>query len=500
MKKKSGFIFALFIASKICFAQDGSSCEKPLIIFPSSSCENSDGIIFYGNMQCPTADCSSYITMSGSSGNLDPDCSPDNEKIQSAVWIKVRATAENFTINNGMPYIGSGAANANTKDYTVYTGTCGNLTQIECHTLIANSSATITGLVTGQDYFIMASPATTHTSANAISMCITSTVAYEAPGNSCSQALELTINSIYTFNNAGATTDGPSTPVSMENNTWYKWETPSDWPGGQSAFVRLFEPVCNSSEGLQAFVWTTNGACPGISDKPSPISKISGTSPEYYYQWTPQVNTSYYISVDGYAGTACEFNLQIGAQSTVPVNLISFDARSDGNSVLLTWLTSEETNNSFFTLEKSRDGRNFLPLNTVEGAGKSTTDRTYNSRDEYPFTAVNYYRLKQTDSRGHYTYSKNVAVDVKGEGRIFHARSSMKGDNIDIGYFSTEKEPAILRIMDKSGRQLYCMNLQLSQGRNDYKIHSQFFSEGTYQIKLETPTAILSKDILLEEE
>ena len=499
MNKFFYFIFLFCVSHLFANAQDGSSCEKAIVLFPSTTCSNNSGSHYNGQMQCLTADCSSYYTMSGVSGGLNPVCSQDDERTQSVLWIKVKATADNFTINNGAAYISSGAAASNTKDYIIYSMTNNSMQEIACHTLTANTSAIVSGLTAGKDYYILASPAVTQTHADAISLCITSSKAYEAPGNNCTGAVTLNMNTVSTFNNAGATPDGPVPDASIENNTWYKWATPSDWPAGQGAFVRVFEPQCNTNEALQITLWNTKNSCPDNSDKYTMVNRAPGQDLEYYHQWTPSPGRTYFISVDGYAGTACQFKLEIGSQSVIPVNLITLDAKSDGKNVLLSWVTSEELNNNYFTIEKSRDGQIFIPLTRVEGAGKSTTERTYNSQDDFPFADKNYYRLKQTDNQGNYSYSKAIAVIMKGQGQALHASYGTGSEKIDLSYFSEKKENALLRVFDSKGQQLYSMNLPVSQGRNDYKINSSLFPYGKYQLKLETPTIVHSGDVILEE-
>ena len=71
---------------------------------------------------------------------------------------------------------------------------------------------------------------------------------------------------------------------------------------------------------------------------------------------------------------------------------------------------------------------------------------------------------------------------------------------IDVAYFSPEAGPGILRIYNNAGLQMYNMNLYLNPGHNDYKINSRLLPEGEYHLKLETPTAIVSGEVLLEEE
>jgi len=96
----------------------------------------------------------------------------------------------------------------------------------------------------------------------------------------------------------------------------------------------------------------------------------------------------------------------------LPIELISFDAKCNNGKVFTAWETATETNNEYFTLEKSRDGINFQNVTTVKGAGNSSRKLSYNSTDNESYSGISYYRLKQTDFDGKYTYSKVVSVGV----------------------------------------------------------------------------------------
>ena len=89
----------------------------------------------------------------------------------------------------------------------------------------------------------------------------------------------------------------------------------------------------------------------------------------------------------------------------LPIVLFSFEAKDQGESVLLDWVTATETNNDYFTLERSSDGETFRPVGTVQGAGTSTTPQQYQFTDADPLFGTSYYRIKQTDFDGAYTYT-----------------------------------------------------------------------------------------------
>ena len=95
----------------------------------------------------------------------------------------------------------------------------------------------------------------------------------------------------------------------------------------------------------------------------------------------------------------------------LPIELLSFNATQAGANIQLNWSTASETNNAYFTIEKNTDGIHFETVVNVSGAGNSNTLLSYSAIDDHPFPCVSYYRLKQTDFNGKFTYSNIVEVD-----------------------------------------------------------------------------------------
>jgi len=102
------------------------------------------------------------------------------------------------------------------------------------------------------------------------------------------------------------------------------------------------------------------------------------------------------------------------SNNPLPIELIAFNAQSLDAEVLLSWSTATETNNDFFTLERSSDGQTFKKIGQVDGAGNSSRLLNYAYSDTKSSPAISYYRLKQTDFNGTFTYSKIIQVD-RGE-------------------------------------------------------------------------------------
>lgn len=93
------------------------------------------------------------------------------------------------------------------------------------------------------------------------------------------------------------------------------------------------------------------------------------------------------------------------SQTPLPIVLISFDAVQVADKTILAWQTATETNNDFFVVERSRDGQLWNEIAQIEGAGNSTSLRSYQYHDVQPFPGHNYYRLNQCDFDGTCNYS-----------------------------------------------------------------------------------------------
>jgi hypothetical protein len=107
----------------------------------------------------------------------------------------------------------------------------------------------------------------------------------------------------------------------------------------------------------------------------------------------------------------CLFGGCVGGPVALPIELISFSGHRDGANNLLRWETATELNNDFFTIEKTTDGDYYEIVGTENAAGNSTQLLAYELTDYNVRQVINYYRLKQTDFDGKYTFSKLISVD-----------------------------------------------------------------------------------------
>ena len=100
------------------------------------------------------------------------------------------------------------------------------------------------------------------------------------------------------------------------------------------------------------------------------------------------------------------------ANTPLPITLISFNAFPENGEVKIEWSTASETNNAFFTIQKSTDGRSWVTVQKISGSGTSSTVENYTAYDQIPFPDISYYRLMQTDIDGKQTFSPIISINL----------------------------------------------------------------------------------------
>lgn len=96
---------------------------------------------------------------------------------------------------------------------------------------------------------------------------------------------------------------------------------------------------------------------------------------------------------------------------TLPIELSKFVAKKDNDNVILEWVTLSEIDNNYFEIERSSDYLNWKVINKVNGAGNSISEINYKEIDYSPLMGVSYYRLKQVDFNGSYSYSSIQSIN-----------------------------------------------------------------------------------------
>lgn len=165
--------------------------------------------------------------------------------------------------------------------------------------------------------------------------------------------------------------------------------------------------------------------------------------------------------------------------SILPLRLLSFSGRKVNSNIQLNWVTENEINTSHFDIEKSGNGTAFIK--TAEVAAINSSGRNeYVFTDAQPLTGINYYRLKQIDIDGRFTYSPVIRIFVNGSELLFTLSPNPANSFINITY-PGKKEKVTISIYDAQGR---LVKEQTQKAELVIKAAIQQLTPGIYFIQL----------------
>lgn len=172
----------------------------------------------------------------------------------------------------------------------------------------------------------------------------------------------------------------------------------------------------------------------------------------------------------------------------LPVELLYFNADcASDKEVNIKWATASQSNNDYFTVERSLDGINFEGINSVKGAGSNTQTLHYSVMDLKFFSGINYYRLKQTDFNGDHQYSNMKEVSCL----------------LNKDEFISYPNPASEQITFKGSGKVYVYNMlgeniYTSDVDKEMEIDLSKYPKGTYSIIFDSAYKRVTEKIILE--
>jgi hypothetical protein len=245
------------------------------------------------------------------------------------------------------------------------------------------------------------------------------------------------------------------------------------------------------------------------------INRVSGTAPaDLEVQWNPgneskdfgdfryncrlhRYNGSIWQPVGGVGATANGTVFIATAQNVqnfspftmitevnLPVELKSFVGKIEGSNARLFWETATEINNLGFEIEKSTNQTEFSKIGFVKGLGNSVQLNAYNFVDN-TFEKTAYYRLKQLDVDGKFSYSPVIALQKSG------SKNSMKiypnplsnQSILNIDFAQNINKNASVSVFESNGKPIYQKNVE---GQDAIQINVNDWNRGLYFIRLTT--------------
>jgi Secretion system C-terminal sorting domain len=146
--------------------------------------------------------------------------------------------------------------------------------------------------------------------------------------------------------------------------------------------------------------------------------------------------------------TTIPITYTVAANTVLAVELVNFKAKLSNQKVTLNWLTSKEENINFFSVERSKNGQNFVEIARIR-TGNAKKD--YAFVDEQPYDGNSYYRLKVTENYGSkIQYSPVVTIAGQSKG-LLKAYPSVAYNELIVELPEGNRETT-LNIVDMTGK------------------------------------------------
>ena len=163
----------------------------------------------------------------------------------------------------------------------------------------------------------------------------------------------------------------------------------------------------------------------------------------------------------------------------LPIDLVAFTGECLSNQISLNWETATETNNDYFSIERSNDGINWSEIGKISGAGNSSSSRKYFLSDINQYNEVSYYQLKQHDFSGITRTFGPISVQTciaANEALTIYPNPAK--DAININFNGNIEQVMNSEIYDLFGRNMYQSSIYQSA------INVENFQDGIYFLQL----------------
>lgn len=297
----------------------------------------------------------------------------------------------------------------------------------------------------------------------------------------------------------------------------FKWKCTGEWNAGSGGEYRDYGRFyCYQGSGVQ-YEFSTDGWI-NYANTYAAANKGAESNTGYFWNYGSSVNNgtgnlgtggykwqSYYLPSFMNGRTAAEIGFEwrnngtaagsgfiidditisSGGAVFLPIDLINFEATTEGKKVSLLWNTASEINNDFYTLERSQNGIDYVTLKTVKGAGNSTSTLSYEVFDEKPLSGPNYYRLKQTDFDGKFSYYETKVVNYyKDEFYCNEPSPNPAESNVNINFYAPFSTTANIQVIDIMGRTVINKSVDVSKGEQLISTELNEIKSGAYYFNI----------------
>ena len=217
---------------------------------------------------------------------------------------------------------------------------------------------------------------------------------------------------------------------------------------------------------------------------------------------TPTYDGIWFFAPDGSDTTVIYLDqVTWNPDGELPVELVSFNASVDKNTIYLRWITSTELNNSGFEVERRTANSSYKKIAFVQGKGTTTQSNGYTYSDVVNQTGIYIYRLKQVDLDGTFEYSNEIMVNVialPGQYALAQNYPNPFNPTTSIEYVIPQAGFVNLSVFNLLGERVAeLVNEIMESGNHTIVFDASRLSSGTYIYTLSVNGNVVTKKMTL---
>jgi len=194
------------------------------------------------------------------------------------------------------------------------------------------------------------------------------------------------------------------------------------------------------------------------------------------------------IVLVGHSNTNVVLARYNGGDAILPITYNHFTAEQNKQTIALNWQTATELSNRYFAIERSSNAVNYAAIAQVNSAGTGATVHQYSYTDKLPVPGANYYRLKQTDADGRYSYSKVVSINYLKPGTILLLPNPAK-DQLTVKGLNAANTSTV-SLLDQQGKLLKQFTVKQSTA---YSFSINHLAAGSYIVRVKDNNGVATQ-------
>lgn len=177
----------------------------------------------------------------------------------------------------------------------------------------------------------------------------------------------------------------------------------------------------------------------------------------------------------------------------LPVSLIDFTAKADGNHAKLQWKTASELNNKGFEIYRRGEDVPFVKIGEqLPATGEQSSISTYTFTDKQPLNGTNYYKLLQIDNDGETTElgMRSLKFSIQASTILLYPNPTDHEVNVLFG----DENFTSVKLIDVNGKVL--QQIKVNDTETSRKISLVNYPAGVYFVQLIGEDHMESKKVI----